>query len=35
VTGDLTARGYCSFQVTKFDKKLTPVTQKIVLTLNF
>jgi len=25
-TGDLTACGYCSFQVTKFDKKLTSVT---------
>jgi len=26
LTGDLTAHGYCSFQVTKFDKKLTSVT---------
>jgi len=25
-TGDLTARGYCSFQVTKCDKKLTSVS---------
>jgi len=34
-TGDLTPHGYCSFQVTKCDKKLTSVSLKIVLTLNF
>jgi len=34
-TGDLTARGYCSFQVTKCGKKLTSVSQQIVLTLCF
>jgi len=35
VTGDLTARGYCSFQVTKCNKKLISVSQKIALTLHF
>jgi len=33
--GDLTAHGYCSFQVTKCNKKLTSVSQQIVLTLHF